>query len=67
MDKHEIKNINDSIVREALKGTETQKNMQAPLADKTMLRARYTFYVKGARAKELEQIEVIFLDAASNG
>ncbi len=31
-----------------------------------MARARYTFYVKGARAKELEQIEAIFLDAASN-
>lgn len=52
--EREIKNINYQKLREALKGTQSEKNIEAALIDEALARARYTCYAKSARANRYE-------------
>lgn len=49
-----------------LKGTKTEKNLEAAFAGESMARNKYTYYSMKAREEGLEQIADYFLETARN-
>lgn len=49
-----------------LKGTKTEKNLEAAFAGESMARNKYTFYATKAREEGMEQIADFFLETARN-
>jgi rubrerythrin len=51
---------------EALKGTQTEKNLLAAFAGESQARNRYTFFASAARKAGYEQIANLFMETAEN-
>ncbi|MBI4977810.1 MAG: rubrerythrin family protein [Spirochaetes bacterium] len=49
-----------------LKGTKTEKNLEAAFAGESMARNKYTYFASVAKKEGYEQIAAIFLDSAEN-
>ena len=49
-----------------LKGSETEKNLQAAFAGESQARNKYTYYATKAKKEGYEQIAAIFLETAEN-
>lgn len=49
-----------------LKGTKTEKNLQAAFAGESQARNKYTYYASAAKKEGYEQIAAIFLETAEN-
>ena len=49
-----------------LKGSKTEKNLQAAFAGESQARNKYTYYATKARAEGYEQIAALFLETADN-
>ena len=49
-----------------LKGTQTEKNLQAAFAGESQARNKYTYYASAAKKEGYEQIAAIFLETAEN-
>ena len=49
-----------------LKGTKTEKNLEAAFAGESQARNKYTYFAEVARAEGMEQIAEIFLETARN-
>ena len=49
-----------------LKGSKTERNLEAALAGESEARSRYTFFASVARKEGFEQIAAIFLETAEN-
>ncbi|MEK6793821.1 MAG: rubrerythrin [Spirochaetota bacterium] len=49
-----------------LKGTKTEKNLEAAFAGESMARNKYTYFASVAKKEGFEQIAAIFLDSADN-
>lgn len=50
----------------SLKGTETEKNLQAAFAGESQARNKYTYFAEVARQEGKEQIAELFLETARN-
>ncbi len=49
-----------------LKGTKTEKNLQAAFAGESQARNKYTYYASQAKKEGFEQIAAIFTETANN-
>lgn len=49
-----------------LKGTKTEKNLQAAFAGESQARNKYTYYASQAKKEGFEQISAIFTETANN-
>lgn len=49
-----------------LKGSKTEKNLEAAFAGESQARNKYTYFAAVAKAEGLEQIAAIFLETAEN-
>ena len=49
-----------------LKGSKTEKNLQAAFAGESMARNKYTYYASKAKKEGFEQIANLFLETANN-
>jgi len=49
-----------------LKGSKTEKNLEAGFAGESMARNKYTYYASKAKGEGFEQISAIFLETADN-
>ena len=49
-----------------LKGSQTEKNLQAAFAGESQARNKYTYYASKAKKEGYEQIAAIFLETAEN-
>ena len=58
--------IDKPTLRQALKGTESEKNLQKALIGEALAHSRYQFYAKCAKAAGYEQIAAILLETAGN-
>ena len=62
----DIEKIDKPTLRQALKGTESEKNLQKALIGEALAHSRYQFYAKCAKSAGYEQIAAIFLETAGN-
>ncbi len=53
-------------MKENLKGTQTEKNLQTAFAGESQARNKYTYYASVAKKEGYEQISAIFLETAEN-
>ena len=53
-------------VRPELKGTQTEKNLQAAFAGESQARNKYTYFASAAKKEGYEQISALFLKTAEN-
>ncbi|MGA2669151.1 MAG: rubrerythrin family protein, partial [Ignavibacteria bacterium] len=49
-----------------LKGTKTEKNLQAAFAGESQARSKYTYFASAARKEGYEQIAAFFEETANN-
>lgn len=49
-----------------LKGSQTEKNLEAALAGESIARNKYTFFAEKAKADGYEQIAQLFYETADN-